>query len=174
MITVLAKMNGGEWTPYDWRDGVELKKLGLDEWPVYDDGELPMLTRHLEGAADDALEAGIHAVYRIVRIPDTPSGIDYGFLYQTMMSDLPGIPGTAALAADPDSCGTETWTVENTREPVADAPYGIQIIDVNDERIIWSDGVREWCGQYHYSPIEDGGFCVGQLRIDLEECMRRH
>ena len=61
------------------------------------------------------------------------------------------------------------WVLENTAVPIADGPYGIEILDLNVDYVIWHDKGFE----YHRSEIIDDGFMVDQLRIELSECMRR-
>ena len=61
------------------------------------------------------------------------------------------------------------WVLENTTAPIAAGPYGIEILDLNVDYVIWRDKGFE----YHRSEIIDDGFMAGQLRVELSECMRR-
>ena len=64
----------------------------------------------------------------------------------------------------------DMWVLENTAAPIADGPYGIEILDLKDDYVIWRDKGFE----YHRSDVIDDGFMVDQLRVELSECMRRH
>ena len=61
------------------------------------------------------------------------------------------------------------WVLENTLEPIADGPYGIEILVLKNDYVIWRDKGFE----YHRSDVIDDGFMADQLKIKFSECMRR-
>ena len=63
----------------------------------------------------------------------------------------------------------DMWVLENTTGPIADGPYGIEILDLNVDYVIWQNKGFE----YHRSEVIDDGFMADQLRVELSECMRR-
>ena len=64
---------------------------------------------------------------------------------------------------------TEMDVVENTKAAIADAPYNIQIVAINDDYVVYRDSGFE----YHKAENVNDRFMVGELRIGLDECMRR-
>lgn len=96
-----------------------------------------------------------------------------------LLSFRPTLFGTAIEEVDKGSATKEEyessrlvadmWVLENTTAPIADGPYGIEILDLNVDYVIW----RNKGFEYHRSEVIDDGFMADQLRVELSECMRR-